>query len=93
MIIIIIIHLAPYYRLRFFLNDTCYAGYVSVIDSALVTGPSRAQPAWRALYEPSEANAAFCAKQETNKESDTMGGEKVTLWTQVLFFPLFLSRA
>ena len=71
--IIIFIHLAPYYRLSTLLNDTCYAGYVNVIDGALVTGPSRAQPARRALYEPSEANAAFCAKQATSKESETMG--------------------
>ena len=78
------------------LNDTCYAGYVKVKDVTLVTRKSRAQPVWRALYEPRETNAAFCAKHETSKEGETMGRKNNAVNTIryfIFFSPFPLSRA
>ena len=44
---------------------------------ALLTFAIMAYPALQALYELSEAKAAFCAKRETSAKRETRGGKKL----------------
>ena len=43
-----------------------------------------------ALFEPSEANAAFCAKRETSVKRETRGGEKESACDQSIVLVLAL---